>query len=116
MVLTSTLVMAAKYLGDVGLPTCGATVRDGAIVPKWMREPTHDEQAKADAILARFKGLPPVLDEETAEGLRAEAEIDAVPDAVVDLILAAKALSPNAKTAEVRERAKADREARRVRT
>jgi predicted ATPase len=100
-------------IAATGVQNVGWHVRDGVPFPVWPEgaTPTEADRAKVAAVCAAFR-----LDDDAAQkDFDAEAEIDAVPDAVVDLILAAKALPPNATAAELRERAKADRRARGVR-
>jgi len=73
-----------------------------------------DQSRAAEALAAAEAAFPQetVTDPEF-EAAVADSRSDAVSDAILDLILAAKALPPNATAADVRERAKADRRARR---
>jgi len=71
--------------------------------------PTDEEREKVGRVLADFRPDDTAAQRDYDAG----AEIDAVSDAILDLILAAKALPPTATRDDVREQAKAGRRARR---
>jgi hypothetical protein len=97
------------------LPTVECLINGTTI--RWGATPSADEQSQANAIVAEVLAAfpdPLVTDSQWAawEADAPVRAIDAVPDAVLDLILAARALPPTATAADVRARAKADRRAR----
>lgn len=88
---------------DVGLRSVG-----GVLEPVYFAPPTDADRRMIESVFAAFDPQNAAAQ----EAFDADRAIDAVPDAVLDLILAAKALPPTATAADVRARAKADRRAR----
>lgn len=102
-------VLLVDALAAAGLPL-DKILRDG---PVWSRTLTAVEQSRADAILARFAGLPATLDDATTADLRDEAAVDALSDVLIKLVQEVVRGAPNRTPDQIREAVKAGRRAAR---
>lgn len=113
--MTPRRIVWIELLRAAGLPVAGLR-RDAATgveSPEVVRQLTTAEQATVAAVASQAAALAEQVSTEDFRAALEAVSVDAVSDATLDLILAAKALPPNATAADVRERAKADRRGRR---